>query len=97
MIIGRCGVGKTWLACALGRRACRGTLAVIYQRLPHLFADLGLAHGDGRSARSFRSLVKADLLILDDRGADRLTAGQRHDLLKIAEDRHGRSSILITS
>jgi len=41
--------------------------------------------------------VKADLLILDDWGPDRLTAGQRRDLMEIVEDRHGRGSILITS
>lgn len=90
-------MGKTWLACALGQRACRDNLTVIYQRLPRLFADLELAHGDGRFPRLFRSLVKADLLILDDWGPDRLTAGQRRDLMEIVEDRHGQGSILITS
>lgn len=90
-------VGKTWLACALGQKACRDNLTVIYQRLPRLFADLELAHGDGRFPRLFRSLVKADLLILDDWGPDRLNAGQRRDLMEIVEDRNGRGSILITS
>lgn len=90
-------VGKTWLACALGQRACRDNLTVIYQRLPRLFADLELAHGDGRFPRLFRFLVKADLLILDDWGPDRLNAGQRRDLMEIVEDRNGRGSILITS
>lgn len=97
MITGPCGVGKTWLACALGQSACRDNRTVIYRRLPRLFADLGLAHGDGRFPRLFRSLVKVDLLILDDWGPDRLTAGQRRDLMEIVEDRHGRGSILITS
>ena len=69
----------------------------IYQRLPRLFADLELAHGDGRFPRLFRSLAKADLLILDDWGPDRLTAGQRRDLMEIVEDRHGQGAILITS
>ncbi len=45
----------------------------------------------------FRTLVKADLLILDDWGPDRLTATQRRDLMEIVEDRHGRGSTLITS
>jgi len=76
--------------------AC-SNLTVICQRLPRLFADLELAHGDGRFPRLLRSLVKADLLILDDWGPERLTAGQRRDLMKIVEDRHGRGSILITS
>jgi DNA replication protein DnaC len=76
--------------------AC-SNLTVIYQRLPCLFADLELAHGDGRFPRLFRSLVKADLLVLDDWGPERLTAGQRRDLMEIVEDRNGRGSILITS
>jgi DNA replication protein DnaC len=97
LITGPCGVGKTWLACALGQRACRDNQTVIYQRLPRLFAELELAHGDGRFPRIFRSLVKADLLILDDWGPDRLTASQRRDLMEIVEDRHGRGSIIITS
>lgn len=97
LITGPCGVGKTWLACALGQRACRDNQTVIYQRLPRLFAELELAHGDGRFPRLFRSLVKADLLILDDWGPDRLTASQRRDLMEIVEDRHGRGSIIITS
>ncbi len=41
--------------------------------------------------------MKADLLSLDDWGPDRLTAGQRRELMEIVEDRHGRGSILITS
>ena len=40
-----CGVGKTWLACALGQKACRDGRTVLYHRLPRLFADLELAHG----------------------------------------------------
>jgi len=45
----------------------------------------------------FRSLVKAELLILDDWGPDRLTASQRRYLMEIVEDRYGAGSILITS
>ena len=70
LITGPCGVGKTWLACALGQKACRDNHTVLYTRLPRLFAELELAHGDGRFPRLFRSLVKADLLILDDWGPD---------------------------
>ena len=56
-----------------------------------------MAHGDGRFGRMFRTLVKADLLILDDWGPDRLTANQRRYLTEIVEDRYGRGSTLITS
>ena len=97
LITGPCGVGKTWLACALGHKACRDGKSVIYQRIPRLFADLELAHGDGRFPRLFRQLTKADLLILDDWGPDRLTAPQRRDLMEIVEDRYQSGSTVITS
>jgi len=70
---------------------------VLYRRLPRLFDELELAHGDGRFPRLFRSLTKTQLLILDDWGPDRLTASQRRDLMEIVEDRYGAGSILITS
>ena len=97
LITGPCGVGKSWLSCALAQKACRDGYTVHYARVPRLFADLDLAHGDGRFARLFRMLVKVDLLVLDDWGPDRLSANQRRDFMEIVEDRHGRGSILITS
>jgi DNA replication protein DnaC len=95
--VGPCGIGKSWLSCALAQKACRDGYTVLYARVPRLFSDLELAHGDGRFARLFRMLVKTDLLVLDDWGPDRLTAGQRRDLMEVVEDRHGKGSTLITS
>jgi DNA replication protein DnaC len=97
LVTGPCGIGKSWLACALAQKACRDGYTVHYARVPRLFADLDLAHGDGRFTRLFRTLVKVDLLVLDDFGQDRLNAGQRRDLMEIIEDRHGRRSTLCTS
>jgi DNA replication protein DnaC len=97
LVTGPCGVGKSWLSCALAQKACRDGYTVHYARVPRLFADLDLAHGDGRFARLFRMLVKVDLLVLDDWGPDRLSASNRRDLMEIVEDRYGRGSILITS
>ena len=97
MLTGPCGVGKSWLSCALAQKACRDGYSVHYARVPRLFADLELAHGDGRFAKLFRTLTKVDLLILDDWGPDRLSANQRRDLMEIVEDRYGRGSVLITS
>jgi DNA replication protein DnaC len=97
LITGPCGIGKSWLSCALAQKACRDGYTVHYARVPRLFADLELAHGDGRFPRLFRLLVKSDLLVLDDWGPDRLSASQRRDLMEIVEDRYGRGSTLITS
>ena len=48
LITGPTGVGKSWIACALGHKACRDDIPVLYQRLPRLVQDLDLARGDGR-------------------------------------------------
>jgi len=96
-VIGPTGVGKSWLACALAQKACRDGYTSHYTRVPRLFAELELQHGDGRFPKLFRTLTKTDILILDDWGPDRLSAGQRRDLMEIIEERHGRSSTIITS
>ena len=97
IITGPCGIGKTWLACALGQKACRENLPTIYKRVPRLFEELEMGHGDGRFPRMFRVLTKAKLLILDDWGPEKLNAQQRRDLMEIVEDRYENGSIIITS
>ncbi|MDH3665096.1 MAG: IS21-like element helper ATPase IstB [Alphaproteobacteria bacterium] len=97
LIIGPCGIGKSYLACALGHKACRDDVSVAYHRAPRLFAALALARGDGRYARVLRSIAKIKLLIIDDWGPDPLNAEQRRDLLEIVEDRYDVGSTLITS
>jgi DNA replication protein DnaC len=97
VLVGPTGVGKSWLAAALGHKACRDNQSVLYQRVPRLFEDLALGRGDGRHPRLLKSLGRADLLILDDWGLEPLDAGARHDLLEILEERYGRRSTMITS
>ncbi|MHA6645472.1 IS21-like element helper ATPase IstB [Mesorhizobium sp. A623] len=97
LLTGPAGVGKSWLACALGQKACREDFSVAYHRAPRLFAALGLARGDGRYARVLKALAKTDLLILDDWGPEKLNDDQRRDLLEIVEDRYERRSIIVTS
>jgi DNA replication protein DnaC len=96
-LVGPTGVGKSWIASALGHKACRENRSVLYQRVPRLFEELALARGDGRHARLLRSLGRADLLVLDDWGLEPLDAAARHDLLEILEERYGRKSTLVTS
>ncbi|MHC2763023.1 DNA replication protein DnaC [Bradyrhizobium liaoningense] len=65
LVTGPCGVGKSWLACALGHKACRDDFAVAYHRVPRLFAALALGRADGRYTRMLRAIARLDLLILD--------------------------------
>jgi DNA replication protein DnaC len=97
LVTGPTGIGKSWIACALGHKACRENLSVLYQRVPRLMAALALARGDGRYAKLLRSLARVNLLILDDWGPEPLGAEQRRDLLEIVEDRYDSGSLLITS
>jgi DNA replication protein DnaC len=94
---GATGLGKSWLACAIGHKACRDNRSVLYVRAPKLFDELTLAHADGSFGRRLKALGAADLLILDDWGLEPLDAQGRHDLLEILEERYGRRSTLITS
>ena len=100
LIIGPAGVGKSWLACALGHKACRDDRSVAYHRVPRLLEALALARGDGRYGRYGRllkALGRVQLLILDDWGLAPLSGEQRRDLLEIMDDRHGRGSTVVTS
>ena len=97
LIGGPTGVGKSWLACALGHKACRDGHSVMYRRAPGLFADLATARGEGRLARLMTTLERTRLLIIDDWGPEPLDAEQRRDLLEIIDDRDQKGSLLITS
>lgn len=97
ILTGPTGVGKSWLACALGFQACRDNRSVLYARAGKLFADLALAHADGRYARLMRTLTGVKLLILDDWGMAPLEPGQRRDLMEILEERYGRGALIVTS
>ncbi len=97
VISGPTGVGKSWLACALGHKACREGFSVLYRRAPRLFAELAVARGEGRLPRMLAMLERTRLLIIDDWGPEPLAAEQRRDLLEIVDDRYEKGSLLITS
>jgi DNA replication protein DnaC len=97
VIAGPTGVGKSWLACALGHKACREGFSVVYRRASRLFAELATARGEGRLSRLIAAVERIRLLIIDDWGPEPLTAEQRRDLLEIVDDRYEKGSLLITS
>jgi DNA replication protein DnaC len=97
LVSGATGVGKSYLACALGQMACRQSHTVLYRRMPRLFEELRLARAEGSFARKLAKMAKMDLLILDDFGLGHLDERQRHDLLEVFEDRYGKHSTVVTS
>jgi DNA replication protein DnaC len=97
LITGATGLGKSWIACALGHKACRDNRSVQYHRVPRLFEALALARGDGRYGRLLKTISRVQLLVLDDWGLSTLNPSERRDLLEILDDRHGRASTIVTS
>lgn len=95
LITGATGLGKSWIACALGHKACRDNRSVQYHRVPRLFE--ALARGDGRYGRPLKTISRVQLLVLDDWGLSMLNPSERRDLLEILDDRHGRASTIVTS
>lgn len=97
LIVGPTGVGKTYLACALGQAACRRGYSTRYFRMGRLLGEMALARADGSYARLLTRLAKTDLLILDDWGLAPLADAERRDLLEVLEDRYDRRATLVTS
>jgi DNA replication protein DnaC len=97
LITGATGVGKTYVACALGHQACRRGYRTLYRRLPRLFQELALARADGSYATLLARLARVDCLIIDDWGLGTITDVQRQDLLEVIEDRDAARSTVITS
>jgi DNA replication protein DnaC len=97
IITGKTGLGKSYLACALGQKACREGFSVVYRRASRLFDELAQARADGTHPLLMRRLAKTQILILDDFGLEILGPAQRRDLLEVLEDRYGTSATVISS
>ena len=97
LINGPTGIGKSWLACALGNRAARDGYRVLYKRLPRLLDELAVARLHGRQGRLLSALGRTRLLLIDDWLMIKLSAEQRRDLMEVIDDRHGRSSTVIAT
>jgi DNA replication protein DnaC len=97
ILTGPSGVGKSYLAQALGHHACRNGFSVQYLRLPTLLAQFVQARAQGTYERLLKRLGKLSLLVVDDFGLATLTDIEKQDLLEAVEERYGTGATLITS
>ena len=97
LFVGPVGVGKSFLAQALGYAAVRAGHSVRFTRADTFFKSLAQSRVDHTLEKTFRSYLTPDLLILDDFGLQKLTAQQSTDLYEIIIARHRQSSFAITS
>ena len=97
IIVGKTGVGKTFLGASLAQTACRNGMRALCTRLPRLLQELGIARADGTYAVALARLAKLDVLVLDDFLIGPLKDQERRDLVEILEDRYGKSSTVVTT
>ncbi len=97
LITGSTGIGKSYIASALGHHACSMGYRVVYYSAPKLFAKLKMTKADGSYIKEIARIERQQLLVLDDFGIQPLDTQSRAALMEIIEDRHGKSSTIITS
>ncbi len=97
ILIGATGVGKSFIASALGHQACMLGIKTYYTNSYKLFSNLKMAKVDGSYQRLIKKIEKQQLLILDDFGLKPMNIDARMALMEIIEDRHMKGSTIITS
>jgi len=97
LITGSTGIGKSYIASAIGNQACTLGYKVLYANATKLFSKLKMAKADGSYIREIAKIERQDLLIIDDFGMQPLDGYSRSVLMEIIEDRHGNRSTIITS
>jgi len=97
LITGSTGVGKSYIATALGYQACIEGYKVMYFNTSKLFAKLKMAKADGSYLKELAKIERQHVIILDDFGLQPLDNQNRIALLEIIEDRHNKGGIIVTS
>lgn len=97
IIVGKTGVGKSFLAQAIGVTACQMLHKTLYFNCSRFFDLAKLSRLDGSYPKFFNRLHKAELLIIDDFGLTPIDRDSRTLLMDIMEDRYDRVSTVITS
>jgi len=97
ILTGPAGVGKSFLAQALGNQACMMGYKVLYVNTARVFTKLKLAKIDGTYIKETQKISKIDLLILDDFGLQSFDNHTRESLMDIIDDRHNQKSTIVSS
>ncbi len=97
ILTGASGVGKSYLAQALGHQACLMGHKVMYTNTARYFTKLKLAKVDGTYITELKKLLKTDLLILDDFGLQAFDNHAREALMDIIDDRFNDKSTIVSS
>lgn len=97
LLTGSTGVGKSYIASALGHQACNLGYKVLYFNINKLFSKLKILKADGSYLKEIARIERQDLIILDDFGLKPLDNNSRQFLMEIIEDRHGKTSTIISS
>jgi len=97
IICGATGTGKSYLACALGNKACRLGYKVAYYTMQKLMDAIRIARLEGKDQKLLDKFDKLDVLIIDDFGMKPIDGQQQNDFEQILDDRYGRKSLIISS
>jgi DNA replication protein DnaC len=92
---GPTGAGKTWLACALGKQACKSGYRVKYYRMPELLEEFLLQESKiGGRRKLVKKLQRYDLLIIDEWMSSTLNDGQVSFVFELIESRYQNGSTI---
>lgn len=96
-ILGPVGVGKTFMATALGHIACRRRISVHFERAERLHKRLRAARLDASHEAEMRKLIGVDLLIIDDFALSALGVQETADIYELVVERHRSAATVLTS
>lgn len=96
LICGATGTGKSFLACALGNKACRLGYKVAYYTMQKLMDVIRVARIEGKDQKLLGKLNKLDVLIIDDFGMKPIDGQQQNDFEQILDDRYKRKALIIS-